>query len=355
MQDNADVLRNWVAGQLGAGESDVSLAMVSGDASPRNYYRVSGPGADGLVAVSSPDSENNPGFLKVQSLFESHGIRVPKMRASDLDQGFWLIEDLGDQLLFDSLSVESVDGWYGKSLSVMADIAGLDTGASGLPAYDAALLKEEIDRCVEWFFVKLLGLEMDSIATAYIDGLAKVLIENAIAQPQVVVHRDFHSRNVMRLADDSVAVIDFQDAVVGPLTYDPVSLLKDCYIGWTRTRQLELLEQYRNLLMEKGVIELISNETMALWYDLMGLQRHLKVLGQFARLHLRDGRSEYLNDLPMTLTYVRDIMTRYGGAIHEVGAFDVWVETTVMPAAQSQEWFKRMRLPKKVEKEPLLP
>jgi aminoglycoside/choline kinase family phosphotransferase len=196
---------------------------------------------------------------------------------------------------------------------------------------------------------------MDSIAQAYFNGLSNVLIENALAQPQIVVHRDFHSRNVMRLADGDVAVIDFQDAVVGPLTYDPVSLLKDCYIGWSRNRQTQLLDQYRNQLMEAGVIPLISNETLVLWYDLMGLQRHLKVLGQFARLHLRDGRSEYLNDLPMTLTYVRDIMTRYGGVIHEVGAFDVWVETTVMPAAQAQDWFKRMRLPKKVEKEPLLP
>lgn len=348
-------LSAWVASQLAVGEQDVSLSLVSGDASPRNYYRVAGGGGEGWVAVESPESENNPGFLQVRELFEKNGIRVPKIHSADLAQGFWLIEDLGDDLLFSGLSVESVDDLYGKSLSCMAKIAAIDASACDLPVYDEALLREELDRCVEWFFEKLLGLHMDSIAQAYFDGLANVLLENALAQPQVVVHRDFHSRNVMQLADGELAVIDFQDAVVGPLTYDPVSLLKDCYIGWSRNRQTQLLDQYRDQLMAAGVIPLISSETLVLWYDLMGLQRHLKVLGQFARLHLRDGRSEYLNDLPMTLTYVRDIMTRYGGVIHEVGAFDVWVETTVMPAAQAQDWFKRMRLPKKVEKEPLLP
>lgn len=344
----------WVASELGVDEQGLTLSLISGDASPRNYYRVSG-GPDGLIAVASPDSENNEGFLQVRGLFEENGIRVPTLKAADSGQGFWLIEDLGDDHLHSALNVDTVDDWYGKALNTMTKIATIDKAASGLPAYDEAMLREELDRCVEWFFEKLLGLQMDSIAVAYFDGLAKVLIENALAQPQVVVHRDFHSRNVMRLADGEVAVIDFQDAVVGPLTYDPVSLLKDCYIGWSRNRQTALLDQYREELMAAGVIPLISGETFVLWYDLMGLQRHIKVLGQFARLHLRDGRSEYLKDLSMTLTYVRDMMTRYGGVIHEVGAFDVWIETTVMPAVQSQEWFQRMRLPKKPEKEPLLP
>ena len=307
------------------------------------------------MAVESPASENNPGFFKVRELFQNNGIRVPKIRAADVGLGFWLIEDLGDDLLFSGLSVETAGDLYSKSLSCMVKVAAIDVAQCDLPAYDETLLREELDRCVEWFFEKLLGLEMDSIAEAYFDGLAKVLIENALAQPQAVVHRDFHSRNVMRLADGEVAVIDFQDAVVGPLTYDPVSLLKDCYIGWSRNRQMQLLDYYREQLMAAGVIPLLSFETLVLWYDLMGLQRHLKVLGQFSRLHLRDGRSEYLNDLPMTLTYVRDIMTRYGGVIHEVEAFGAWMENTVMPAAQAQDWFKRMHLPKNVGKKPLLP
>jgi hypothetical protein len=348
-------LSAWVASQLSIGEGDVSLQLVSGDASPRNYYRINAPGGEGLVAVYSPESENNHGFLQVRELFEKNDVRVPELKAADEGQGFWIVEDLGDDLLFSGLSVDTVDDLYTKSLGLMAQIASIDTATCDLPHYDEDLLREELDRCVEWFFEGLLGLEMDAIANAYWDGLASVLIENAIAQPQVVVHRDFHCRNVMRLADGDVATIDFQDAVIGPLTYDPVSLLKDCYIGWTRNRQIEHLDTYRQVLMADGVIGTTTNETLTLWYDLMGLQRHLKVLGQFSRLHLRDGRSEYLNDLPMTLTYVRDIMTRYGGVIHEVGAFDVWVETTVMPAAQSQDWFQRMRLPKKVEKEPLLP
>ena len=293
MTDHNEGLLGWVSAQLGSASESISLTKVSGDASQDQYFRVVAEGSSGQIAVDSPNTENNSGFLHVQRLFEVAGVRVPKLVASDLDRGFWLIEDFGRRSLFDSLSVDNADSLYGKSLDLMAQIAAVDQSSANLPHYDEALLKEELERCVEWFFVGLLGLEMDSIARAYFDGLASVLVDNAVGQPQVVVHRDFHSRNVMCLEDESVAVIDFQDAVIGPLSYDPVSLLKDCYIGWTRTRQLELLEHYRNRLIESGVIPFTSNETFALWYDLMGLQRHIKVLGQFARLHLRDGRSEY--------------------------------------------------------------
>jgi aminoglycoside/choline kinase family phosphotransferase len=147
-------LSAWVASQLAVGEQDVSLSLVSGDASPRNYYRVAGGGGEGWVAVESPESENNPGFLQVRELFEKNGIRVPKIHSADLAQGFWLIEDLGDDLLFSGLSVESVDDLYGKSLSCMAKIAAIDASACDLPVYDEALLREELDRCVEWFFRK---------------------------------------------------------------------------------------------------------------------------------------------------------------------------------------------------------
>ena len=196
----------------------------------------------------------------------------------------------------------------------------------------------------EWFVPQLLGLPIDDAALKCLDAFSQVLCANAAEQPQVVVHRDFHSRNLMCLKTAGLAVIDFQDAVVGPVTYDPVSLLKDCYIHWPRTRQIAWLKDYQQSLEERGLIPRVSSGTFARWFDLMGLQRHIKVLGIFSRLALRDGKRRYLNDLPLALAYVEEALALYASTEPIIAQFHGWFSSIVMPACRAQAWYRRIEL-----------
>ena len=321
-----------------------SCVLIAGDASPRKYYRVTFTGASGrcnptFIAVDSPASENNHAFLAVRALLESSGVRVPSLIAAELALGYWLLEDLGDDTLLPLLSEDTVSVWYPKALTTLAALAQIPTAGSDLPSYDGTRLGNELALFSDWFVPQLLGLDLADQLQPIFSALTTLLIESAQAQPQVLVHRDYHSRNLMVLNNHDLAVIDFQDAVIGPITYDPVSLLKDCYLRWPRDRQLSWLLDYQRLLEDGGLVTRLPPETMTRWFDLMGLQRHLKVLGIFSRLAIRDGKPDYLLDLPRVLAYVVEALDLYSECDQAVASFNEFFTEAILPACREAPWF----------------
>ena len=219
-------------------------------------------------------------------------------------------------------------------------MAAAPTAHTGLGAYDQALLGEELSRFSEWFVRGLLHHDLSADGSALVDALSTRLIENALQQPRVVVHRDFHSRNLMPLPHDELAVIDFQDAVLGPVTYDLVSLLRDCYIQWPAERVQAWALAYRERLLARGLLQPVEAGTFMRWFDWIGLQRHLKVLGTFARLHLRDGKAGYLTDLPLVIHYVLEVLDKYAPEDAVFADFGAWFRRRLLPLVAQQSWSK---------------
>jgi aminoglycoside/choline kinase family phosphotransferase len=308
-----------------------TLLPVSGDASFRRYFRFNVDQRSWIAVHAPPDKENNQAFVDVASLLADHGLRVPVLLAWDREQGFMLLTDFGDQLLWPLLNADSVDNWYHKSLAAVAQLQMIPLNHAKLPYYDSQRLQTEMRLFTEWFVEKLLDYSLSLAEQQRIDTVFSILTQSALAQPQVVVHRDYHSRNLMVLPNGELGLIDFQDAVIGPCTYDPVSLLRDCYIVWPREDVERWLENFRR--------EYWPDEPAAAFlrdFDWMGLQRHLKVLGIFARLNLRDGKPRYLDDLPLVLHYTLSVARRY----KEFSAFVQWFDEILMPKIVLQSWYK---------------
>ena len=326
---------------LGCSSDSFSAEIIAGDASPRRYYRIyllaENETKGTVIFVTSPPSENNREFLSVQHLLSDQGVRVPEVIASDVEAGWFLLEDFGDTLLSASLTAETAQQWYERAFVVLRQIqCPANTDAwSTLPRYDRERLQTELDVFPQWFIQAFLDLPPQAMADSGFDALCDLLNDSALTQPQTLVHRDFHSRNLMCLLDGSIGVIDFQDAVVGPVMYDPVSLLKDCYIEWPRSRQLEWLSQFIDGAIDSDVREQISTADWVRWFDLMGLQRHLKVLGVFSRLSLRDGKHDYLHDIPRVMRYVREVLTEYA-TLADMARFTEWWVQVVEPA--TKDW-----------------
>ena len=354
---SADELKTWVAEVLGkdasqhhagqdngSGQPRFSFDLIAGDASPRKYYRVVCPAAQdtkaqSYVAVDAPSTEKTPEFLDIRALLEQAGVRVPALVAADADAGFMLLEDLGDDVLLPVLSEHSVAAWYAMALGSLVKIAALPPADAGLPQYDGPRLQAEMDLFRDWFVPRLLELPWSDELDTSFSELSRLLLASAAEQPTVVVHRDFHSRNLMVVHNGDLAVIDFQDAVIGPVTYDPVSLLKDCYIQWPRDRQLAWLHDHKRNLAEQG-FPAVDDDTFVRWFDLMGLQRHIKVLGIFARLCFRDGKPSYLHDLPLVIAYVLEVLELYGPEIAPVADFRRVFLAEVLPVCRQQPWYR---------------
>ena len=338
-----EALLAWIAGETQLDRSAFSVTLVAGDASPRRYFRVqthaAGKAASSIIAVLSPPSEKNGAFLFIRELFEANGIIVPGLVSADPDAGFFLLEDFGDTLLLDALRQDQASRWYPQALDILVQQRLIDQGEAHLPPYDEALLVEEMNLFPKWFLKGLLDLPDSEITRAGLEAVWERLVRNARAQPQVVVHRDFHSRNLMCLADGALGVIDFQDAVIGPITYDLVSLLKDCYVVWPRDIQLAWLRSAYDGLAEHHFATGATFTDFVGWFDLMGLQRHIKVLGIFARLCLRDDKPQYLDDLPRVLAYVLAALNLYRDTEPALAHFADWFEAELMPIAATQSWF----------------
>jgi aminoglycoside/choline kinase family phosphotransferase len=283
------------------------LRAASADASFRSYLRVnsSRDGKTYIVMDAPPDKEDCHPFIHVTDLLRSAGVNAPAIIAMDVAQGFLLLEDLGNRPYLDFLNDETADQLYTDAIDALIKMQTID---AMLPLYDAKFLQTEMDLFETWYLNRHLGVQLSKTQHAVLDSIFRLLIKNAEEQPQVFVHRDYHSRNLMITEENNPGVIDYQDAMIGPISYDLVSIFKDCYIEWPREKVEHWLDLYLSRLTPTYFIE---KETLLRWFDLMGVQRHLKVLGIFARLNYRDGKSKYLDDLPLTLKYVIDACERY--------------------------------------------
>jgi aminoglycoside/choline kinase family phosphotransferase len=320
-----EAMLDWLRESLGFAVH--SFAPTSGDASFRRYFRVIHGEGRHIVMDAPPERENIAAFIKVANLFKQIPIHVPEIVNQDLAQGFLLLEDFGEQCFLHVLNSSNADQLYATALDSLFKLqTGIDTGSCDLPRYDAALLKRELDIFRKWFLQGLLHLEIDTALQAMFDGVDAHLIGSALAQPQVCVHRDYHSRNLMYLGKREPGILDFQDAVVGPVTYDLASLLKDCYIAWPEERIERWMDAYYRRLLIAGLID-CRLARFRRWFDLMGMQRHLKAIGIFSRLHLRDGKPNYLGDIPRTLDYVLRVCERYP----EFAALQTFLQRRVLP------------------------
>jgi aminoglycoside/choline kinase family phosphotransferase len=326
MDRRIQLIHDWLERDLGW--SPARLEPASADASFRRYFRVwNAAGATRVVMDAPPDKEDIAPYLKVARLLADCAVHVPRIDAADAERGLALLEDLGSTHMLAALEAGAEAGaLYATALASLARIQqrGL-AAARELPAYDRATLEREMALCPEWFCQRHLGLPPAATDAQLLAATFDFLVREALAQPVVFVHRDYHSRNLMQLADGDLGILDFQDALAGPIGYDLVSLLKDCYIAWPRARVLEWVEGYRRAI---GPLAAGADAAGFLrWFDLIGLQRHIKVLGIFARLWYRDGKSGYLADLPRTLDYVRDTAACYP----ELREFSAWVEGRLAP------------------------
>ena len=303
-------MMDWLGQILPAPVSDIAIA--SGDASFRRYFRVRYDGVSRIVMDAPPEHENCRLFVTVANAFEALGLHVPGILEADLEHGFLLLTDLGNRQYLKALNDTSAKRLYSDALDALARLQrGGNPETQLLPPYDAALLHREMELFREWFLGYHLGLTLPDTEHRILDDAFAILCDNALEQPKVWVHRDYHSRNLMVTEDANPGILDFQDAVVGPITYDLVSLLRDCYIAWPRPRVEAWALSHRATLQALGLQRLGNEATFLRWFDLMGVQRHLKAIGIFARLNRRDGKPGYLRDIPHTLRHILDITARY--------------------------------------------
>ena len=321
-------LERWLASLPGPPVS--GIAPASGDASFRRYFRVWRDG-ETLIAMDAPPPHEDIGsYLQVARLLAATGVHVPQLIAVDEMQGFVLIGDLGGLQYLEALSNGAdPEPLYADAIDALLRLQAAGTGpAIALPAYDRGRLQHELELFPEWFVARHLGLRTNSGERRVIEAAFDWLCVQALAQPVVLVHRDYHSRNLMVCPGRNPGILDFQDAVRCPVSYDLVSLLKDCYIVWPRQQLLGWLDRYRAGASRLGLDVGSSRGEFLGWFDRMGLQRHLKVLGIFARLWYRDGKSGYLADLPRVLDYTLEVT----GAVPELSDFDKFLRRRVVPA-----------------------
>ena len=326
-------LTQWVIEDLGF--AGASIAPASVDASFRRYFRVTKDADSYIVMDAPPDKEDSGPFLQVARLLGGLNLNVPIILARDMERGFLLLSDLGSRLYLDALPEDgAADVLYADALRALRAMQTADARLSqGLPRYDRALLMREMELLPEWFLRRHLGLQLEARERLMLDRLFDSLVDAAVSQPSCFVHRDYHSRNLLVTPESNPGILDFQDAVWGPVTYDLASLLKDCYIAWPPARVRDWVREYRDNLLEAGFKLDVTAAEFLRGFDLVGLQRHIKVLGIFARLFYRDGKPQYLNDLPRVLDYARDTAANYP----ETAAFAEFIVRRIdaeFPAAQ---------------------
>ena len=308
MPHRIEQLKAWLGSLPQVGE--FSFEPASGDASFRRYFRIRVEGRSYIVMDAPPDKEDIGPFIKVAEAYESIGLNVPHIHARDLQQGYLLLDDLGSTLYLDHLKDGTVDRLYGDALGALLTIQACGP-REGLPEYDRSLLLREMELFREWLIGRQLGLVLSVAEQTMLDRTFAMLADNALEQPRVCVHRDYHSRNLMVTQPHNPGILDFQDAVLGPVTYDLVSLLRDCYISWSKSQVEDWVWGYFELAVQSGVLRAEYEERFLGWFDLMGVQRHLKASGIFARLNQRDGKPGYLKDIPRTLGYIMGLVDDY--------------------------------------------
>ena len=311
--------------------------MVSGDASFRRYFRIAS-GEQAFIAVDAPPQhEDNPRFVRVCEMFLGTGVHAPTIQAQDFEQGFLLLEDLGDALYLDTLlqcqqqgDIARADELYKQAIDALVQFqSGINK--EQLDPFDSSELQREMRLFDEWFCEGLLKLRLDEGERELIQYCYDFLEQAALQQTEVGVHRDYHSRNLL-ITSPNPGIIDFQDAVAGAYSYDLVSLLRDCYIRWDDENLNRWLSYYHEQASASGIIAGVAPEQLRRDFDLMGLQRHLKVMGIFCRLFLRDNKTRYLADIPLVMSYFLDVAENYP----ELQDFVAWFRDRVQPAAETE-------------------
>lgn len=318
-------LTHWC--QTTIANQHILLKPLTNDASFRRYFRVYND-KDTWIAIDAPPStEKNAAYIAIANTLNKYGLHAPKILASDLEQGFILTSDLGDTLLSKALTKDTVYPLYQNAMQALIKLQQCPAiDDYSLPHFDAEFISREFSVFKEWFLKRYLNLNITLEQLAMLEHTLALLIDNVRAQPQVLIHLDYHSRNLMLLKDNTIGLLDFQDAAIGPISYDLVSLLKDCYVDWPiQDVQIWALQFYQSLPhAEFSFLEFIK------WFDLTGLQRHLKVLGIFTRLHLRDHKSLYLNDIPRIMDYIKYVLNRYP----ELALFKIYFNDIIVPRYQ---------------------
>jgi aminoglycoside/choline kinase family phosphotransferase len=295
----------------------LQLEPASADASFRSYWRGHTGGRSLIVMDSPPELDNPQPWLDIGIRLASAGLHVPAVHAADIGAGLLLIEDLGTRTYLPELNDATVDALYGDALDALLRMqAHVDT--AGLPAFDRDWQAMEMGLMPTWLFDRHLGVTLDGDERAVVDAAFTTILNDLATQPRAFMHRDYHSRNLLVCPDGNPGIIDFQGAMSGPLAYDLASLLRDCYIAWDDERVAGWAEAYRLRLLRAHLVgESVDTDTFMRWFDLAGLQRHIKVLGIFCRLCYRDDKPGYLDDLPRVLDYVLRVARRH----HELAAF----------------------------------
>jgi N-acetylmuramate 1-kinase len=327
--DNTDPrlqrLEQWIAGLPGPPVE--RIAPASTDASFRRYFRVHRGGATQIAMDAPPERESLDAWLRVARILAATGVHVPPVIAVDAEQGFVLIGDLGRHHYLEALGQGAdAEPLYADAIDALVRLQSGD--ATALPPYDHELLMRELALFPEWFLSRHLALSPNEYERAVVAAAFDWLCDEALAQPTVLVHRDYHSRNLLVRPEGNPGIVDFQDAVRGPVSYDLVSLLKDCYVVWPKKRLLAWLDRYRERAAAAGLAVGADRAEFLRWFDRVGLQRHLKVLGIFARLWHRDGKPGYLGDLPRVLDYTLEATSM----MPELAAFDAYLRREVVPA-----------------------
>lgn len=287
---------------------DSTLVPASSDASFRRYFRWETPQRSFVLMDAPPPQENCRPFVNIAACLADAGIHVPEILAADLDRGFLLLSDLGRQTYLDVIDAGNADELFADAMAALLTFQA-SADPSGLPAYDEALLRRELQLFPEWYVQRHLGHSLTAVEQQLWERSCRVLIDSALAQPRVLVHRDYMPRNLM-VSEPNPGVLDFQDAVLGPVTYDITSLFKDAFVSWPEERVLGWLQSYWDAARARGIPVQESFSEFHRASDLMGLQRHLKVIGIFARICHRDGKPRYLGDVPRFFAYLDTVLAR---------------------------------------------
>jgi len=339
-QEREQLLGLWVAEILSRAPNSVHLVPIASDAGFRRYFRFATP-SQWLAVDAPPQTEDTQQFVNLARYLSANKVNTPTILAADEKSGFLLVTDFGDEHLYQTLTPATFQAGYRQTFNTLLSLQACPDEPALIPPYDRVLLRRELDIFIEWFAGKLLGYVLNSAEQAMLNELFLNLENSALEQPQTLVHRDFHSRNLLICADESVGVIDFQGALRGGCTYDLVSLLRDCYIRWPADQIRELALEYRQSALNAGLLDIrVSEDVYLCWFDWMGLQRHIKVLGIFARLHLRDNKPHYLKDLPLVIRYTLEVAQAYP----ELTAFADWFSEKLLPLIEQQPWYSEYRV-----------
>jgi aminoglycoside/choline kinase family phosphotransferase len=303
MMGRLDLARHWVQEPLGV--QDVDLQPASSDASFRRYFRVRTPDATLILMDAPAEKEDCRPFIAVNDLLSQAGVHVPKIHGRNLDAGFLLLEDLGTRCYMDELNAGNASALYGDAFESLLAMQSR-VPAHAVPTYDRSLVMTELSLFSDWFLGRHLGVDGSNRTGEILSSSFRFLAERFDEQEKVFVHRDFHSRNLMRTGERNPGVLDFQDAVAGPAVYDAISLMRDVYIDWPPDRVEAWLRDYHRDALANRIPVSADPDVFLRTADLIGAQRHLKIAGIFCRLYYRDAKPDYLRDISLTLRYLLD-------------------------------------------------